>query len=418
MRRFHPRSPGLTFQRLASASLGLAAGLCLLASSCKERSHPPGLDSSGGASGGSMGIDVGTGGSSEPSSAPPENLSGLCGNQILPILQKRPNLYLVLDRSGSMSDVLEANDASKTTKYEASVHAIHDVLFTMGHRFAYGAALFPERGNTEDCSAGRSVDDMRAGDSVTYARNGQDGPHLAALMKVLNGYLPEGATPTSATLEALMPMLLGLEGDTAVILTTDGAPNCNGNARCEASGCIANIEGAFRYNGDRCDATVNCCTAADYGPYSCIDDAATIASLDVLLSRGIKTYVVGLPGTDTYTSVMNRMARAGGTAREPTYPSDPEYYRIGDSEALVTALKTITSGLSISCTVSLDASVPDWSKVNVYFDNGIVRMDEEDGWQRMDERTLELKGKSCASLKSGDVFQVQIVSGCPTETLQ
>ncbi|MGC4068355.1 MAG: VWA domain-containing protein, partial [Polyangiaceae bacterium] len=299
------------------------------------------------------------------------------------------------------------------------VRAIHDVLFAMGHRVAYGAALFPERGNTEDCSPGRSIDEVRAGDSVTYARNDLDGPHLAALMKVLNGYRPEGSTPTSGTLEALMPMLLALKGDTAVILTTDGAPNCNGEASCDASSCIANIEGALQFNGKRCDATVNCCApTGDYGPYSCIDEAATLAPLDTLLEHGIRTYVVGLPGTEAYTSVLNRLARAGGTARSPTSLSDPEYYRVEDSAALVAALKTITSGLAIDCTVVLDAAVPEWSKVNVYFDNGIVRMNEKDGWRRVDDKTLELVGSSCTALKSGDVFQVQIVSGCPTETIQ
>jgi hypothetical protein len=212
---------------------------------------------------------------------------------------------------------------------------------------------------------------------------------------------------------------LALKGKTAVILATDGAPNCNGNALCDMSTCIANIEGAFRANGKRCDSTVNCCSpTADYGPYACIDEDASAAPIETLLSHGIKTYVVGLPGTDAYTGVLNRLAAAGGTARSQALETDPQYYRVEDSAALATALKSIVTSVSISCTLKLDAVPPDWSKVNVYFDNALVRMSETDGWRQVDARQLELVGESCKLLSSGDVFQVQVVAGCETQTMQ
>lgn len=391
--------------------------LLVAAVRCGSAERPPNYDP-GDDAGGKRNVEVKTGtGGSGNSSAPPEDLSGLCGNQILPIVQNRPNLYLVLDRSGSMRDPLTSKSDSKS-KYEASVDAVHDVLFAIGHRVSYGAALFPAIVNSDSCGAGTTIDEVHEGDSVTYARNELDGPHLQRLMRLLKYYPPEGSTPTSATLEKVRPMLLQLTGDTAVILTTDGAPNCNGKATCSASQCIANIEGSRQQNGDLCGGSVNCCDkTGDYGPYACIDESATRAPLEQLRDHGIKTYVIGLPGTDAYVEVLNRLAESGGTARNSSIADEPKYYRVEDSAALAQALKSIVSELSISCTVELDEAPPDWSMVNVYFDNGIVPMNADNGWRSTTSRALELVGDSCKLLRSGDVMQVQVVAGCPTETM-
>ena len=401
------------------ARFALLTAMWLSAPSCSSKTHPPGLGSTDGDGGSAGAASLGTSGAAgqiDNSTPPPENTQGLCGNQILPIQTTRPNLFLVLDRSGSMYDSMSSDPkVVAPRKYDASVNAIHQVLLKIGHRLMYGAALFPSRGNVTSCAAGSTVDSVRVGDSVTYARNDLDGPHLAGLMRVLGSYLPEGSTPTSATLKSLTPMLTGLSGETSIILTTDGAPNCNDSLVCGISTCIANIEKGQMTNGHYCDATVNCCAAnGDYGPEACIDDQASVTAIAKLHDNGIKTYVVGLPGTDVYQNVMNHMANAGGTARPQTQATDPLYYRVEDADALALALKGIVADLSISCTVTLDEAPPDWSQVNVYFDNHVVVQDPVDGWKQVDASSLELVGSSCESLKSGDVFQVQVVAGCST----
>jgi len=401
------------------ARFALLTALWLSVPSCSGKTHPPALGSTDGDGGSAGAASLGTSGAAgqiDNSTPPPENTQGLCGNQISPVQATRPNLFLVLDRSGSMYDSMSSDPkVLAPRKYDASVSAIHEVLLKIGHRLMYGAALFPSRNaDSNSCDPGAQVDPLRAGDSVTYGLNGLDGPHLTGLMGVLNA-VPYGNTPTSATLAALTPKLIGLSGETSIILTTDGAPNCNDSIVCGISTCIANIEKGQMSNGHYCDATVNCCAAnGDYGPGACIDDQATVTAITKLHDGGIKTYVVGLPGTDVYQSVMNRMATAGGTARTPTQPTDPLYYRVEDADALALALKGIVAELSISCTVTLDEAPPDWSQVNVYFDNHIVVQDPVDGWKQVDASSLELVGSSCESLKSGDVFQVQVVAGCST----
>jgi hypothetical protein len=339
---------------------------------------------------------------------------------MLPVQTTRKNLYLVIDHSGSMNDaMLLESQTTNQSKYDAILESLHNVLFAVGHRVNYGTALFPGFSNHEDCDVGEEIDSVKAGDSVTYARNGLDGPHLKNLMAILEVNRPKGGTPTSATLTQLVPSLLALKGETSVILTTDGAPNCNADAECTAATCIANIEGAPQLSGLKCDNSVNCCApSGDYGPYSCIDTDATLAPLQKLYENGIKTYVVGLPGTDAYRDSINRMADAGGTARVQKVETDPKYYAAEDSEALTNALRTIATDLTISCTLKLESVPPDWSQVNVYFDNGIVKMNDKNGWKKVDDTTLEVKGDSCTALRSGDVFQVQVVFGCPTVILQ
>jgi hypothetical protein len=416
--------------RLSGASLGPALRRSILAAivlaalvGCKQSDHPPIYHRDLSSSAVDGGIDAGDEIPIEASdaSAPPEDTTGLCGNTILPLQLTRPNVYFAIDRSGSMADRSSGMQNPETglaiSNYDAAWLSIHDVLFALGHRVSYGAAVFPRFGNVDQCDAGAEVYPVTAGDSVTYARNGIDGPNLTKLISTLSKWAPEGATPMSATLGKLVSPLTALGGATAVVLATDGAPNCNPVAVCDQSQCIPNIDSAPLPDGSFCSVNGgNCCAAAAYyGPENCIDADASVAPIAELLNSGIKTYVIGLPGSEAFQSLLGRLAVAGGTARVQSALTDPLYYLVSDTSELTAALKGITADLAISCTVTLDAVPPDWTQVNVYFDNSLVK--PADGWKQTDERTLEITGPSCTLLRSGDVFQIQVVSGCPTAEL-
>ena len=51
---------------------------------------------------------------------------------------------------------------------------------------------------------------------------------------------------------------------------------------------------------------------------------------------------------------------------------------------------------------------------NVYLDSSVLPYGAADGWTWKDPTTVELHGAACDELKTGQVKQVQIVSGCPT----
>ncbi len=64
------------------------------------------------------------------------------------------------------------------------------------------------------------------------------------------------------------------------------------------------------------------------------------------------TYVIGMPGAEAYADVLDRLAIAGGTARDGA----PSYYDAADTGALGEALYAIGTGVAISCSIELESA--------------------------------------------------------------
>ncbi len=389
---------------MARRALALFAAFGV-AAACSSKQRPPpfaGLDAGGGSAGQGL-IDAGI------TDGPPSPDAALCGNLIIPVVIERPNLYFVLDRSGSMAEQLPG---SAYNKYENARIALGNVMRAIGHRVNVGAAVFPGAGDSTGCGTGKQVFVTQPGDPPTWIEQGKDGPVLSALLSTLAGYAPAGGTPTSATLTAITPILTALPGQTNVVLATDGGPNCNLAANCSADQCSLNIEGAS-VGGAQCTPTFNCCDdqLVPGGELYCLDAPATVSAVTTLANAGIKTYVVGMPGSEAYTSVLDSLAIAGLTDR----PTDPKFYPVTDSDDLTATLKAIGVKIAISCTVQIDEEPPDPALVNVYFDTKLIPQSSVDGWIWTDPTTIDIVGPACDKLKSGDVIQVQVVAGCPTE---
>ncbi len=317
---------------------------------------------------------------------------GVCACLDLSLLGEPPNLYFVLDRSGSM---LEAN------KWQTVRSVVIDVMRALGPRAKFGAAVFPAPGGASACSAGVEVMAPRLGDVPAGAYG-----MTSALFTRQTDITAEGGTPTAATLAALTPKLVAYSGKTFVILATDGAPNCNANAACDVDGCTLNIDGTSP--GCAPNVPPNCCASA---PASCVDETPTLDAVSALHARRVDTYVVGVPGSAAYASLLDAIATAGGTAR----PGSPRYYAVDttDAAALATALTSIAAKITATCTLPLADTPPDPAMVNVYLDGAVVPADPIDGW-RVDGATVTLLGKTCARVLAGDALAVRVVAGCPT----
>lgn len=385
------------------------AGLTLLSAfaACGDERPPPPADAfnlSGGTSGaggsgaGSSFLDSGM------TDGPPPADADACTNEVFEIIRDRPNLYFVLDRSGSMTDSIPGGLA----KYVEARIAFGNLLRIIGHRVAYGAALFPGVNDPDLCAAGTPIMDVKIGDPPST--DGTDGPVLKEFLARIGSATVTGGTPTSSTLEALRPTLSSLEGETFVLLATDGAPNCNTNAICGVDECIPNIEGLFITSSQQCDDTFNCCDeglVVDAGA-NCIDRPASVAAVQGLNDVGIKTYVVGMPGSEQYATTLDQMAVAGGTAREQA----PFYYAVDDTAALTQALTQIGVEVAITCDIELAKPPDDPTLVEVYFDSSEVEQNSDDGWVFVSDTDIELRGDACATLKSGAVTQVQVTGPC------
>ncbi|MBN1610227.1 MAG: VWA domain-containing protein [Polyangiaceae bacterium] len=372
---------------------------------CSSKERPPGRSHEAGSGAGVL-RDAG----SEPEGPPLPDAPGLCGNQIIEQNVDRPSLYFVLDRSGSMSERFEEGSFEK---YATSVLAIRSVLRAIGHRVSYGAAVFPAFDSADDeCATGEEVFAARPGDPLQYALDGEDGPVLKEFIQVLGTRPPGGGTPTSATLAALTPTLIEIEGKTALVLATDGEPNCNPDAICSGADCPWNVAHETTDDGRECGEDVNCCDPdiMEEGPLSCLDQPATLAALRELESAGIRSFVIGLPGSERFAEALDAMAEAGGTARSGGHA----YFPVTSATELKDTLLGIGVSVAISCSIELSSPPPDPDLVNVYFDGRVVGSNAHDGWVLDGEALLDIRGSACEELKSGDVFQVQVVAGCPT----
>lgn len=345
-----------------------------------------------------------------PDPEPPDpDSSTLCGSLVVPIVLTRPNFYFVLDASGSMDAPIPgvAVNGIQLTRYRAAYLAIAEVLRAVGHRIRYGAAVFPGSADSSgpSCPPGKEILETGPGDPVSFALSGKDGPVLDRLLRLIVRHSPGGLTPTASTLRVLSDRVLGLEGETFVFLITDGAPNCNGDTPCTASSCTANVEGL-------CPPELNCCDPAvtNLDWRWCLDADPTISAVRTLANHDIKTFVIGMPGTEEYGGLLDELALAGRTARDRS----PFYYPVDTADQLTSTLKRIGADAAIKCTMTLEEAPPDRSLVNVYFDQVLVEQDPEDGWIWSGDDTIEMVGQSCRLLKAGDVLQVQVAAGCPT----
>jgi hypothetical protein len=424
-------------------AVAACAGALSAPVSCSAPSHPPGLPGGGTASGGSPGVGGGSG-SGSPSllgdgavTAPTCNLGpegGVCACVDQPLLGDPPNLFFVLDRSGSMNN---AWNASGVSKWATVVSTITSLVVSLGPRANLGAAVFPDphyanvtncesnnpTGPCQECAPGLQVFPGVPGVQVLRGDTpaGTAGPVEAALASMLNHVGALGGTPTAATFSALAPTLKALPGKTYVIFATDGGPNCSSALTCTVSACTSNIE-----NDPGCPpAGPNCCDPSTGGTSAnCLDEAATVAAVHAIANAGIPVYVVGVPQSEPYSALLDELATAGGTARA----SEPLYYAAsgGDPSALLAALKQIAAKITGTCTLTLDHAPPDPSLVNVFFDGSPLPMSGPDGWTLTTvpgdagdaggSTTVTVKGASCMKIQDGDVIDVRVVAGCPTVT--
>ena len=196
--------------------------------------------------------------------------------------------------------------------------------------------------------------------------------------------------------------------NTFAILATDGAPNCNAAMSCTVTSCQPNID-----NVPGCPpAGPSCCEAPIGDNQSCFDSGPTATAVAALKAAGIPVFVIGLPGTSTYATFLDPLAEAGGTA----LATSPKYYAVdstANSASLLANLKKIAAKIVATCDFTLKVTPPDPNLVNVYLDEVVLPKEPVNGW-KIDGAKVTLLGTACSRVLNGDVFDVRIITGCPT----
>jgi hypothetical protein len=226
----------------------------------------------------------------------------------------------------------------------------------------------------------------------------------AAIESQLSSLSPDYITPThDAVLAALAQLRTRTESGRYLVLATDGAASV-----CEG-----------------CDAS---CANAGRVPESASN--ALVADVETALaSEGIRTFVIGVPGSQNYRSVLSRLAVAGGTSLgSGCSENGPSYCHYDLTTAGVDFGSMLGMALSqigesvLACVfdVPTDKEI-DLGKVNVRLTDGgtVTNLKRDkaqtDGWNYVNgNKQIELFGPACEAAKKATQGKVDILYGCPT----
>lgn len=289
-----------------------------------------------------------------------------------------PEMMIVLDRSGSMEDA---------GRWMPSASAVKRITQELQDKVNFGLTLFPDPANQDFAMAAGSIAgcifspdpqgclDMFAGNDpacapgVTVVPVG--GNNAGNIAGVLDMTTPIGGTPTSETLESLLQGYAApsLDPDAIrppkyVLLVTDGQPTCPA--------------------GQGSDTTP-------------ADVDASNAAIEALAMANVPTYVIGYdtmsPGNERLAAVLDGFAQRGATG-------DMQHRPVEDEDSLLAELQRIAGSIA-SCSFDLNEAPlrPDY--VLVELDGNKLLLNQQDGWNLIGDRTIELAGTACETFKNG-----------------
>jgi hypothetical protein len=319
-------------------------------------------------------------------------------------------LELVVDTSLSMD---ERPSGSRETKWEITRAALETALDSLPPTTSLGVLYYPgmetSAGEPEDeprdVSACVNVDAMIPIDLLGDAGSGQ--------RQTVEGSLtdagPDGSTPTHdayryAYENGMVPYRGG--GNRFMLLITDGAPTFA--LECTGSG-LPN------------------------------DPSPTQPIIDEVFrvrNEGVRTFLIGSPGSEPGRTWMSEAAVLGGTARSGCSVDGPEYCHIDLTEevdfaaALNAALARIL-GQIVACSFELPAPPPgqelNLSQINVIYSPGsggeeelIGRDDSPDcteGWQLDTNNQVVLCPATCERVQSDARGQIELLFGCDSTVI-
>jgi len=276
-------------------------------------------------------------------------------------------MMLVVDRSGSMNE--ETRWADMSAGLASVTTAMQDVV-------DFGLLLFPSEG-LDACGAGQVIVEPSS-QSAT------------AIISGMSSSSPLGGTPTY---DALVTAGDWLEtnnpgGVNYILLATDGGPGCNMNLNWQSCVCIPGA--TCMLNGA-----------------NCLDSVRTSNQVLVLREQGIKTFVVGLPGTEGVTDLLDAMALAGGAS------ANGEHISVADQAELTQALSELSASI-VPCTFELPFDASATPDVGFTVDGEPVPFDETetDGWNFSGAQSVTLFGSWCSRIRDGQPHRFEAAGNC------
>lgn len=329
-----------------------------------------------------------------------------CANSTDTALPLPSILQLVVDTSGSMDWppgwVPKTPDDSKppgATKWEITRDALLKAVDSLGEGVALGASFYP---NVEQDGDTCLLNDV----ALPLQLLGKTGSSARKEWQLAaNGVVPVGATPTHGAYLFGLQLLAAstLPGGKFILLITDGTPTCD----------------------------IECACTEDNEP---VDSQPLIEEAAAARASGVKTFVIGSPGSEDTREVLSKLATEGGTAKESCSDSGPTFCHFDMtreanlSTALGRALQQIAASLR-SCEYPIPAppsgQVLDPDLVNVLFTpkggtsatigRDPSESDCREGWQySADGSRIVLCGDTCDAVRADSQSTVEVLFGCET----
>jgi hypothetical protein len=336
--------------------LGISGALVLAACQCGNTAELGGNDGGDGTDG-ATGDDAGEdGGGSE------DGGDGGCGSVVLQGSLIPGNVVVVFDQSLSMNQAF--GDAGP--KYKVARDALVAAVMPIQNELNLGAIFQPtgaEDGGVCPPVAPLSQDPPQIPlmDGGAFLTAWSD--HFMPPWKLLLG------TPLGAALDQANSALMSPPpGKTAVVVMTDGEPNCGESL------------------------------------------SSILLPVQEMATRGIPTFVVGLPGASGAKVLMD-IADAGGTGN---------YLLPADELALQNELSQIASNSLDQCTIQLTPPPPDPTQVHLVVTStgtGNTYQISPDagggGWELThNDQTAVLLGGTCALAEDGGFSKIEFDYGC------
>ena len=295
-----------------------------------------------------------------------------------------PNIMLVVDRSGSMSDDPDGNQNLQcynngnglagqnglTCKWDQLLSA----MCGDGTSPGFVSELITQGGTSDPIKIGL----------ITFAGSGQcdvgvvqETISSAGANKVCNDLLaipPSGGTPTTASIQEAAQEFSNdnviMQGrSNYIVLLTDGAPNCNPNFQATQANCDP--------GSTQLCVSQNACYGQALSPLGCLDEDNLVSTVQSIANApdptsNINTFVIGFGADFTNPALaandtLQKTAIAGG---EPILtaqgqPAMPAFYEATDSASLTAALNAIVALVNQSCKWNPDSTPPSPDAVEV-----------------------------------------------------
>ena len=273
-----------------------------------------------------------------------------------------PQVWLLLDRSGSMSDYLSGT----TTRWAAlgnvlfgdpTVAMDEGVVGALADRIAFGAVFYTSgSSSTSSC--------VLALESVALAAN-----NYRHIRERYNKLGPSGGTPTAESIAATVAVAATSDltgGPKLLVLATDGVPG-----GCSASTGLSETQK--------------------------VENEVTNA-----YNKQIKTFAISI-STGTDIAHMQRVANLGvGLAANATPPAP--LYTATSQDDLKNAFSTILTKLPRSCVFSLNGTVEaeNADQGTVVLDGQPLVYNDPNGWILKQPDEVELTGTACTQVQDGN----------------